>query len=62
MNDLIEKLRAIAAKIDRSDTVAIEAAIDRINKLEAKLSGYEDDITDWKTSVERQMKRRSDDK
>lgn len=62
MIDLIEKLKVIAVKAHKSDALIIEAAIDRINELEAKLSDYEEDVTDWKTSVATQMRRRKDDK
>jgi hypothetical protein len=62
MIELIEKLMVIAAKANKSDALIIEAAIDRINELEAKLSDYEEDITDWQYSVETQMRRRDDDK
>ena len=40
----------------------IEAAIDRIEELEAELTGYKQDITDWQVSVEKQMGSRRDDK
>lgn len=62
MIELIEKLMVIAAKANKSDAHIIEAAIDRINELEAKLSDYEEDITDWQYSVETQMRRKKDDK
>ena len=62
MIELIEKLMVIAAKANKSDALIIEAAIDRINELEAKLSDYQEDITDWQYSVEKQMRRRDDDK
>ena len=62
MNDLIEKLKVIAVQAHKSDAPFIEAAIDRIKELEAKLAYYEEDITDWKVSVETQMKRRKGDK
>ena len=58
MNDLIEKLKVIAVQAHKSDAPFIKAAINRIKKLEAKLACYEEDITDWKVSVEKQMKRR----
>lgn len=62
MIDLIEKLKVIAVQADESDAPFIEAAIDRIKELEAKLSRYEEDTTDWQASVETQMRRRRDDK
>jgi hypothetical protein len=62
MNDLIEKLKVIAVQAHKSDAPIIEAAIDRIKELEAKLIQYDEDITDWQGSVETQMKRRRDDK
>ena len=55
MNDLIEKLNIIAIRSQEPDKLIIEAAIDRINELESKLSDYEEDITDWQFSVETQM-------
>lgn len=61
MMKLIEKLMVMAAKANKSDALTIEAAIDRIMELEAKLSNYEDDITDWQGSVATQMRRRKDD-
>ncbi len=61
MNNLIYKLKLIAAKANVSVAPIINAAIDRINYLEEKLSEYEDDITDWQSSVEAQMKRRKED-
>lgn len=62
MNDLIEKLKVIAVQDHKSNALFIEAAIDRIKELEAKLAYYEEDITEWKVSVETQMKRRRGDK
>jgi len=62
MTDLIQKLKVIAAQADESDAPFIEAAIDRIRMLEAKLAHYEEDITDWQISVESQMRRRRDDR
>ena len=62
MIDLIEKLKVIAVKAHKSDAPFIQAAIDRIKKLEAKLARYEEDVTDWKVSVESQMRRRRGDK
>jgi len=62
MNNLIEKLKVIAVQDHKSNALFIEAAIDRIKELEAKLAYYEEDITDWKVSVETQMKRRRDDR
>jgi len=61
MNDLIEKLKVIAVQAHKSDALFIEAAIDRIKELEAKLAYNEEDMTDWKVSVETQMKRRRGD-
>lgn len=62
MINLIEKLKVIALQAHASDAPIIKAAIDRIGELEAKLSDYEEDITDWQGSVETQMRRRKDDK
>ena len=62
MNDLIEKLKVIAVQAHKSDAPFIEAAIDRIKELEAKLAYCEEDITDWRVSVETQMKGRRGDK
>ena len=62
MNNLIEKLKVIAVQDHKSNALFIEAAIDRIKELEAKLAYYEEDMTDWKVSVETQMKRRRGDK
>jgi alpha/beta superfamily hydrolase len=62
MNNLIEKLKVIAVQDHKSNALFIEAAIDRIKELEAKLAYYEEDMTDWKVSVETQMKRRRDDR
>ena len=61
MAELIEKLKVIAAQADKSDALIIEAAIDRINELETKLTDYEEDITDWQDTVETQMRRRKED-
>jgi hypothetical protein len=61
MNDLIEKLKVIAVQAHKSDAPFVKAAIDRIKELEAKLVYYEEDITDWKVSVEKQMKSRRGD-
>jgi len=58
MINLIAKLKVIAVKAHKSDALIIEAAIDRIKELEAKLSDYEEDITDWQDSVEVQMRRK----
>jgi hypothetical protein len=60
--DLIEKLKEIAAKANDSDATYIERAIDRIKELEAELTGHKEDVTDWRTAVENQMRRRRDDK
>lgn len=62
MSKLVENLMAIAAKANKSDALVIEAAIDRIMELEAKMSSYEEDVTDWQGSVEMQMRRRKDDR
>jgi hypothetical protein len=62
MSDLIEKLKVIAVQANKSDALIIKSAIDRIQELEAKLSDYEEDVTDWHFSVESQMRRRKDDK
>ncbi len=62
MIDLIEKLKVIAIQAHKSDALIIEAAIDRIKELEARLSDYNGDITDWQDSVETQMRRRKGDK
>ena len=61
MIDLIEKLKVIAVQANKSDAAFIQAAINRIQELEAKLARYEEDVTDWKASVETQMKRRRGD-
>ena len=61
MIDLIEKLKLIALQAHKSDAPFIEAAIGRIKELEVKLACYEENITDWKVSVETQMKRRRGD-
>ncbi len=60
--DLIEKLKEIAVRANDSDAPYIQRAIDRIEELEAELTGFKEDITDWRTAVEKQMKRRRDDK
>jgi ribosome assembly protein YihI (activator of Der GTPase) len=62
MIDLIEKLKVIAVQAHESDAPFVEAAIDRIEELEAKLALYEEDTTNWQASVETQMRRRRDDK
>ena len=62
MSDLIERLKVIAVQAHKSDARFIEAAIDRINELEAKMTHYEEDITDWQVSVETQMRRRRNDR
>ncbi len=62
MINLIEKLKVIAVQARESDAPIIQAAIQRIGELEAKLSDYEEDITDWQGSVESQMRRRKDDR
>jgi len=62
MTDLIEKLKEIAVRANESDAPFIERAIDRIEELEAELTVHQEDITDWQVSVEKQMRRRKDDK
>ena len=62
MTDLIEKLKEIAVRANESDAPFIERAIDRIEELEAELTGHKEDITNWQVSVEKQMRRRKDDK
>ena len=62
MTDLIEKLKEIAVRANESDAPYIERAIDRIEELEAELTGHKEDITNWQVSVEKQMRRRRDDK
>ncbi len=62
MIDLIKKLKEAASRAQKSDAQNIEAAIDRIMELEAKLADYEEDITDWQVTVEQQMRRRKDDR
>ena len=62
MIDLIEKLKEIAVRANESDAAFIERAIDRIEELEAELTGHKEDITDWQVAVEKQMGRRKDDK
>ena len=61
MTDLIEKLKVMALQANKSDALVINAAVARIQELEAKLSDYEEDITDWQVSVQSQMRRRKDD-
>ena len=60
MTDLIEKLTEMAARADDADALYIRMAIDRIEKLEAELHGYREDITDWRDAVEKQMRRKRD--
>lgn len=62
MIDLIENLKVIALQAQESDRLIIEAAINRIKELESKLNDYEEDITDWKFSVETQMGHENNDK
>ena len=62
MADLIERLKEIAVRANESDAAFIERAIDRIEELEAELTGHKEDMTDWQVSVEKQMRRRKDDK
>ena len=52
---LIDRLRLISRELKRSDALIIEAAIERIIKLEERLADYEEDITDWQDSVKKQM-------
>jgi hypothetical protein len=61
MIDLIEKLKEIALRAQGSDAKIIGAAVDRIKELEAILSEYQEDITDWHASVETQMSRRKNE-
>ena len=60
MNELVEKLKIMALKASEPDASTLEAAAEHIEKLEAKLYNFQEDVTDWKNSVERQMKRRRD--
>lgn len=60
--DLIEKLKEIALQAKDSDAPYIQMAINRIEELEAELDGYREDMTDWRTAVETQMRRRRDDR
>ena len=60
MIDLIENLKVIAAQSRPAEALVIKAAIDRIQELETRLSDYEEDITDWQVSVEKQMGPRKD--
>ena len=60
--DLIEKLKEIAVRANDSDALYIKKAIDRIEELEAELTGHKEDVADWRASVEKQMRRRRDDK
>ena len=62
MTELIEKLKEIAVRAKDSDALFIQRAIDRIEELEAELTGYQEDITDWRAAVDRQMGRRRDGK
>ncbi|MBL6998916.1 MAG: hypothetical protein ISR73_03575 [Gammaproteobacteria bacterium] len=62
MIDLIENLKVIAVQSRPAEALIIKAAIDRIKELEARLSDYEEDITDWQISVEAQMRSRKGDK
>jgi len=61
MTDLIEKLQEIALRVEESDALLIQRAIDRIEKLETDLNAHKDDAIDWQASVEKQMRRRKDD-
>ena len=60
--DLIEKLKEITTRAKDSDAQYIQKAIDRIEELEAELCGYREDMTDWRDAVEKQMRRRRDDR
>ena len=62
MTDLIEKLKEIAVRANETDAPYIERAIDRIEELEAELTGHRKDTTNWQSSVKKQMRRRRDDK
>ena len=62
MTDLIEKLKEIAKRANDSDAPFIERAIVRIEELEAELISHKEDTTNWRASVENQMRRRRDDK
>jgi hypothetical protein len=62
VTDLIEKLKEIAVRANETDAPFIERAIDRIEELEAELTGHKEDITNWQSSVKKQMRRRRDDK
>lgn len=62
MTELIEKLKEIAARAKDSDALFIQRAIDRIEELEAELSDYQEDVTDWRAAVEKQMGRTRDDR
>ena len=62
VTDLIEKLKEIAVRANETDAPFIERAIDRIEELEAELTGHKEDTTNWQSSVKKQMRRRSDDK
>ena len=46
MIDLIEQLKVIVERANKADALVINAAINRIEELEDKLSDYEDDVTD----------------
>ena len=60
--DLIEKLKEITLRANESDAQYIQKAIDHIEEMEAELSGYREDMTDWRDAVEKQMRRRRDDR
>ena len=60
--DLIEKLKEIAIQAKDSDAPYIQMAINRLEELEAELEGHREDMTDWRTAVETQMRRRRDDR
>ena len=61
MTDLVENLKGITIRANKLDAPIIKAAISRINELEVKLAGYEEDITNWQVAVETQMGRSKDE-
>ena len=60
--DLIEKLKEITVRANETDAQTIQKAIDHIEELESELCGYREDMTDWRDAVEKQMRRRRDDR
>ena len=60
--DLVEKLKEIAERASDTDAPHIYRAIKRIEELEAEITGYREDVTDWRAAVEKQMTRREDDR